>query len=185
MKVANLIINGSLNLDNCSFPIPTNLADPIYQISLDTHSGLDFPIWTLNSNGLFTTTSLRKMLQPTDPNNYTFQWIWDLKTLNKIKYFLWQCFHNRNPSELYLQTLNISNDNIYPICNINPESLSHILIHCPIAKQFWESYQIIFDTDFNTYDNCLLVIKNKNKNLIMQNPLIQWKIFFPFAIWYV
>lgn len=60
------------------------------------------------------------------------------------------------------------------------ESLAHILLRCPVAIQFWNSYNINFPQDNQSDAHCLKVIKEKN--LAMTNFFLKWDIFFPFAI---
>lgn len=62
------------------------IVDHITTVPIHKDMGQDFLIWSPNQNGLFTMSSIKKMLQPTT-NGYGYQWIWKLKTLNKIKFF--------------------------------------------------------------------------------------------------
>lgn len=81
------------------------------------------------------------MSNPDKKPNYN--WIWNLQCPNKIKFFIWQCMHNKIPCRAYLHNIGI---NIYPsgpMCKEGLEDASHIFIKCSIAARFWSSIGLI------------------------------------------
>ncbi|KAM3266527.1 hypothetical protein P3L10_003521 [Capsicum annuum] len=60
------------------------------------------PYWAYNSNGLFSTKSVYDSLITPVSSENEFSWIWKLRTLNKIKRFLWRCSTGKFPTWFYL-----------------------------------------------------------------------------------
>lgn len=107
-------------------------------------------------------------------------WIWKLHCPGKIKYFLWQCLHNRLPYREYLQHIGINIDCTCPMCHKEVKSIVHIFIRCPLVQPLWrklgiESLPLTFTTHW------LIYIKNLNPKL--ESQFISWTNLFPFLIW--
>lgn len=88
----------------------------------------------------------------------SFRWIWNLKILNKIKFFIWLMHHNKLPTKSTLHHRGIDINHNCPICGHNSESQQHIFVKYENIISFWlkliqnsnDSHQlslIIFSTD--------------------------------------
>lgn len=120
------------------------------------------PIWSLSSNGSFTSKSCARILQEKTPQQYDFKWIWEFKCPNKIKYFLWQCLHNRLPCRQYFQHIGINIDNMCAMCHNKEESPRHIFLTCSIVQSLWAHLGIMIPPNSN--EHWLLQLKNQSSN---------------------
>lgn len=74
--------------------------------------------------GNFTTAFAYNLLEPTTLNSSkNLQWIWKLNTLPKIKYFLWLCYHQHLPSNLYLYKIKLITSDLCSVCNKGSEDV--------------------------------------------------------------
>lgn len=119
-----------------SLTMPSDIVTKAFTIRPKENT-CDRPYLSLNSNGLFSTKSARQLLESTDVPQYTFEWIWSLKTLNKIQFFLWLCYHNMLPTNMYLHHIGLSTDPSCPLCHSSPEAIEHLFLNCYIVRKFW------------------------------------------------
>lgn len=86
------------------------------------------------------------------PNSSPLNWIWEIDTIPKIRFFLWLTFHDR----LLTRTLRVRHmidSNICGCCQSGIENSIHILRDCPKAKKVWEHFRVstpFFPTDNST-----------------------------------
>jgi hypothetical protein len=68
--------------------------------------------------------------------------IWQLNIKNVEKHFLWRACHDSLPIKVNLCSRMITSDPLYPlcpICEIEPETVYHILWQCPLAGNVWSA----------------------------------------------
>ena len=101
-------------------------------------------MWKFLKDGEFTTKSTYALLNGTQQNSLPFlgQWIWKIDTLPRIVSFLWLCMHNSLPVRAELTLRGITTNNCCPLCNRFPETISHLLRDCVVAKSFWFNLKI-------------------------------------------
>ena len=99
--------------------------------------GEDVIMWKFSKDGEFTTKSAYAWLNGPQQSEVTFQgkWIWKIDTLPKVINFLWLCMHNSLPVRSVLVMRGIIRDSC-PLCNSFPETISHLLKECVVAKEF-------------------------------------------------
>ncbi|KAK9990806.1 hypothetical protein SO802_025791 [Lithocarpus litseifolius] len=51
-------------------------------------------IWDASSNGEFNLSSAYTLANGEAPQSFNGKWIWKLKVLPRIQFFIWMCFHN-------------------------------------------------------------------------------------------
>ncbi|XP_075098508.1 uncharacterized protein LOC142175508 [Nicotiana tabacum] len=134
-------------------------------------NGKDLMSWDMNSNGMFITKSCYKLLE----DNH-----WDLHCPTKIKFFIWQCMHNKIPCRTYLHYIGINIDPICPICKQGHEDATHIFLLCPIAIRYWSSIGLIINRS-NAQSNWLAILRNSH--LQDSHHHYAWKNILPFSIW--
>lgn len=123
--------------------LPEDIEEKILSISLSNNPiAMDTPIWSLDPNGTFSTHSVYNLLHQHQQTHIDYQWIWKLRTLNKIKLFLWQCYRDRLPTKSYLHKIGVTNDYLCPICKNRDGTITHIFLHNVVAQTFWDSLGI-------------------------------------------
>lgn len=95
----------------------------------------DTPYWELNDNGMFTTKSVYSLIHTRPPIPYNFEWIWSLHTLEKIKFFLQLCSHNRLPTKAYLHHIGLNIERTCSICNKHARKHTPHLFRVPSSNE--------------------------------------------------
>ena len=67
--------------------------------------------------------------------------IWHLKIPAKIRIFAWRACMNGLPTRLNLYQRGVNINPLCPMCEQEPESISHTLLHCNFAKQVWDKWE--------------------------------------------
>lgn len=60
-----------------------------------------------------------------------------MEVLPKIRFFAWQALPNKLPRHARLARWNPSISPLCPLCNFEDETIDHLLIQCPFAKNLW------------------------------------------------
>ncbi|XP_040988973.1 uncharacterized protein LOC121236596 [Juglans microcarpa x Juglans regia] len=63
--------------------------------------------------------------------------IWDLEVPGVTKLFLWKVANNLLPTKVYMYKRKITIDKRCPICNVEEETLIHVLWECPATNDLW------------------------------------------------
>ncbi|KAG5542399.1 hypothetical protein RHGRI_022065 [Rhododendron griersonianum] len=63
--------------------------------------------------------------------------IWQMRAPAKIKMFLWRCLHNIVPVNRVLTQRQLPVDPICPLCGLEEETPSHMLLSCARASKVW------------------------------------------------
>lgn len=63
--------------------------------------------------------------------------IWELDVEGMVKHFLWKAGQNLVPTKMNLGKKNIIENDLYPICEREPESSVRDLSSCPAASDIW------------------------------------------------
>lgn len=133
---------------------------------------------------LRTTKSLPTLYMHTNTDHRKFSWIW---ALNKIKFFIWLCYHNRLPTSIYLKNIGLDVD---PFCKTRnqPEIIEHIFLQCVHVhvQKLWDNLNInrtIKSLASQQNGNWLTLLKNLKVKL--KNEHLNWKQAFPFNLWHI
>lgn len=134
--INDLWLNNQWDLSKTFFEIHSPLANKI-KATTPNNLNHDIPTWSHTSNGLFSSTSCHNLLNSHPNTNQDFNWIWNKKCPNKMKFLLWKYLHNKLPTRVYLNHIGINIDPICSLCKQDRENISHIFIHCIAVKDFW------------------------------------------------
>ncbi|KAG5516247.1 hypothetical protein RHGRI_037069 [Rhododendron griersonianum] len=130
----------------------------IQKIPLPCLNRRDRLIWHHSKNGVYSVksgyhiaTNLRAVKSASKPGS-SFQpganlWrtIWKLKIPNKIKNFWWRVCRNGLATKENLFRRKCAQSNICPICNLEVESIEHLLFFCPWARAVWFGCNVVFE----------------------------------------
>ncbi|XP_074342398.1 uncharacterized protein LOC141679917 [Apium graveolens] len=75
--------------------------------------------------------------------------IWNLKIPLKVKHFLWRALTGCLPTKEQLLSRRVAVIEQCPVCNLESDTVSHILITCPFAKLCWTKVGCQIDTHMN------------------------------------
>ncbi|CAA7027569.1 unnamed protein product [Microthlaspi erraticum] len=114
--------------------------------------------------------------------------VWTLKTVRKIKHFLWQAIAGCIPVRQNLVSRHCGTDKSCPRCNTGDETINHLLFECPLAVQTWSLSNLPSEPDvfpngglFQNLDQLLWRIKEGSAPGGPDNIIARW----PWIIWYI
>lgn len=94
-------------------------------------------IWMeFRQQGLSLNSSLR--MNP-DPLSLRWKWVWRIDCPQKLRFFLWLTLHERLAVNEYRYWIGAATSNMCDRCNVNTESIIHMLRDCPTSKIVWEN----------------------------------------------
>lgn len=96
-------------------------------------------IWSGTSNGDFDLKSAYYLaINFRDPPSpFSGQWLWKLKTLPRIKFFIWMCLHDSIGVGVCLARRGLRDLETYQICQREPKTILHGLCDYVVAKNIW------------------------------------------------
>ena len=188
LVVKDIIKDTGWDWDQIPFDLPSGIKMMIQATPLSlTGRGGDKLTWAGNPRGIFDLKSAYSLAMEAIPVPPFFaSWIWKVKTLPRIKTFLWMCSHNSIGVKSCLVRRGVINDEMCPVCQRESESILHALRDCSSVKAVW-CYLGIQATNRDFWNANLQEWLNANgrmsKSLIIGKP--PWSMIFPFAIWNV
>lgn len=107
--------------------LPTNIKRVIQATPIPLAARTEDKLaWKLSSKGDFDLKSAYLLtLEPDLEVPLRGKWIWKLKTLPRIQYFVWQCMHHSIGVKECLSARGIPLDSYWPICLNGPENILH------------------------------------------------------------
>lgn len=123
-------------------------ANHILGLKIDM-SRVDAVVWGLERSGVYNTKGGYKLLETMQEDNTDLQvtlppmerrlWsnLWKVKTLLKIRHFLWKALAGALAVADRLRTRGLHIDHECRGCQAAPETICHVLFHCPTAQEIW------------------------------------------------
>lgn len=128
-----------LKINNIFWPVDRDL---VTGIPLSFNVVEDTVMWHFDRNGIFTVKSCYKAIKNnapaancSSPGSLQSWWsfLWSLKIPNKIKVFIWRCYHDILPSLNNLGRRGINIQSYCRRCGEGIEPIWHALIACDVA----------------------------------------------------
>ncbi|KAM6550825.1 hypothetical protein CsatB_000633 [Cannabis sativa] len=85
----------------------------------------------------------------TSDNSGFWQNLWNLKVPPKVKNLLWSASAGCLPTKSQLQTKHVHVNDLFPLCNAERETISHVMITCSFLKASWNRLEIGVPTEVN------------------------------------
>lgn len=113
------------------------------------HRKTDAMVWGYSRDGQYNSQSGYKLLEHmqnnVNPDTPSFPpverrlWsnIWKMKTLPKIRHFIWRALTGALAVAMRLHMRGIQMDSACKACHSHPETICHILFHCTTAREVW------------------------------------------------
>lgn len=135
-----------------SFQLPNNVLMEISSIpySMRSVQGEDRLTWTGANWGDFDLKHAYALAMGCESvgGAFTRNWVWKLDTIPRVKTFIWQCLHNSIGVGECLVRRCISESDICPLCQREPETFLHKLRDCVTTIQIWERLGISPTSNF-------------------------------------
>ena len=79
--------------------------------------------------------------------------IWKSKAPPRCKFFMWLAVHRRCLTADNLERRNWPANGVCPLCLSEPETCTHLFVHCNFTKQVWTRFKAWTGADFQIPDN--------------------------------
>ena len=186
MEVREVVSANGWNWSKISFELPLNIKLEIqatpYAIAARSEDRLS---WAANSHGNFDLNSVYKLATSRSDNlEFEGDWIWKIKILPRIQFFVWKCFHNSIGVKGCRPSRGVNSDLFCPRCRDELETIIHLLRDCGDSKDLWKQLGISeMDKNFFTCDLHTWLTVNAWKEQLNCHSKPPWNIVFLFAIW--
>ena len=125
--------------------------DLIQDTSL-TRGTRDRPIWKLTHDLQFSVKSAYQMFFLGNTRFACYKPIWKSKAPPRCKFFMWLAVHRRCLTADNLERRNWPSNGVCPLCSSEPETCSHLFVHCNFSIQVWARFRDWARADFQTPD---------------------------------
>uniref|UniRef100_A0A803NW84 RNase H type-1 domain-containing protein n=1 Tax=Cannabis sativa TaxID=3483 RepID=A0A803NW84_CANSA len=118
-------------------------SDLILSIQLSSSSGIDCWYWSKETSGIYSIRSAYKLLEfvngnwPSTGGMNHWKQIWNLNVPAKVQHLLWRVIPGCLPTKLQLSIKHVPVDLTCPMCNLEPETVSHVLFRYNFARSCW------------------------------------------------
>lgn len=153
-------------------------------------------VWPLTSTGHFTTKSAYNHLVMESQHNQPQQmqipstvWLqlWKLKIPYKLVHFLWKLLHNILPFRTRIFKIQSQQDQLCPLCHQAPETTTHLLLQCSVARAVWCTFapQLVNITSgYNTIRDWILKWADKTSCIqFNHHETIHCTAYIMWALW--
>uniref|UniRef100_A0A803QSB3 RNase H type-1 domain-containing protein n=1 Tax=Cannabis sativa TaxID=3483 RepID=A0A803QSB3_CANSA len=99
--------------------------------------------WSKETSGIYSVRSAYKLLQRTNGDwpiagvDSYWKKIWQLNVPAKVQHLLWRVIAGCLPTKIQLSNRHVHVDLTCPMCNLAPETASHVLFSCNFAHSCW------------------------------------------------
>jgi hypothetical protein len=140
-----ILTNPAWNLPLLHYLFDETHIREVLKINFSYESQYKF-IWTPSTNGLFTTKSAYRMISSQRTNlslsplaAASWKLLWNLNLNDRLKLFLWKIAWDFVPSKSRLNSVFPipQADLVYPLCNVEEDSLSHLFFRCFFPRISW------------------------------------------------
>ncbi|VFQ81500.1 unnamed protein product [Cuscuta campestris] len=115
----------------------------IEAIPLTGSSSNDMLIWAHDKSGIYTVKSAYKALTwdatvlGHGMDRALWKKLWAVRVLPKVRNLIWRAANNILPCLNNLVTKRVTVQDVCPLCHTSEETVLHIFVHCPFARQVW------------------------------------------------
>ncbi|KAK1419555.1 hypothetical protein QVD17_28740 [Tagetes erecta] len=98
--------------------------------------------WSWSGNGAneFSSNNVKKLIENNNPAFVNCEVAWEKTLPVKVNFFCWCALINRLPTREAISRRGIIIENqACLICNSHPETVEHLLLHCPGSNMIWTS----------------------------------------------
>lgn len=134
-----ILPNGMWNVDKWRKFLPPWITNTLAKLRTPSGNEKDRFIWRTASNGNFSIRAAYKFVSTQVEHSVAVPWrkVWKLPVPEKVKFFFWQVFHDRLPTNALRAKRGLTNNAECPFECLREENTLHILRDCEIARNVW------------------------------------------------
>ncbi|XP_042483849.1 uncharacterized protein LOC122064192 [Macadamia integrifolia] len=133
-KVSDFIENHHWKLPNVRSPLLQRIFEKIRDIKIPLHACEDMCLWSLSSDGSFSSKSAWEDIRSTNPKVPWATLIWNKKLQPRASIFGWRMAHGKLPTDESIQKRGIALVSRCSLCGVEVESMDHIFLQCSFAE---------------------------------------------------
>nr|KYP43190.1 Putative ribonuclease H protein At1g65750 family [Cajanus cajan] len=136
--VADCWVSGHWDFTSLYTAIPAELIHSVQRLTVATSSlELDHFAWRGDSSGCYTAASGYRFLTTclTTEGDEVWKKLWKLMLPEKVKFFLWQCFHSALPKNQVRADRRLAESGACSRCSCPHETILHALRDCPYSRE--------------------------------------------------
>ncbi|CAN1762226.1 hypothetical protein LINPERHAP1_LOCUS8268 [Linum perenne] len=180
--VAGFVAQGRWNVPLLRYWFSEESVRLIQSIPLPWRQQTDRRIWVHSPSGEYSVTSGYEVGMRSRPDLFsanlspmersTWISIWSLQIQPKMRFFLWKVLHRILPTlhGIMVRVRSTSMDPVCQICYNAPESIEHLLLHCPLARRFLHMCSLtppdLGDTHIAIYWENILLTQTSSKRYL-------------------
>ncbi|KAJ0975854.1 hypothetical protein J5N97_017819 [Dioscorea zingiberensis] len=136
LHVVDFLTHEHWDHDKLSETFPDWLVDHITSLPINYEEEQTEWKWMHNTKGKSLTAAIYDEFRLKDQSNLWPGWpkLWRLNVVPKIAIFLWKYLHGRLPTNSFLYHIGVGPDTPCPLCNLGPETNSHLFQECSFAQ---------------------------------------------------
>uniref|UniRef100_A0A2N9IJT9 Protein-lysine N-methyltransferase FSB_LOCUS52282 n=1 Tax=Fagus sylvatica TaxID=28930 RepID=A0A2N9IJT9_FAGSY len=135
-------INFLRNIQDWELEPLCSFMDVIYSLQIDG-SGVDKLCWNGSKSLGFTVKSYYRCLSP-PPSTFPWKSLWKSKVPPRVAFFTWTAVLGKLPTIDNLRRRGMVLVNRCCMCKAAAESDDHLFLHCPLAKDLWDTALSLF-----------------------------------------
>ncbi|KAM6568954.1 hypothetical protein CsatB_016939 [Cannabis sativa] len=157
----------------------------IKNIQLSSSSFVDSWCWNMETSGFYSVKSAYKFLQSSSGNwlftqdDRGWKQLWQISVPSKVHHFLWKACSGCLPTKVQLQTKHVNVDLMCPLCNLETETIFHVLLGCNFSKACWFFSAATQPTGVFTEFSCWFfdLLENSSTAVVVEAAMLSWSIW--------
>jgi hypothetical protein len=159
----------------------------IAKLKVPTNGKNDMPNWDLSNDGNFSLKTAYNIISGS--NNDTtnihslFDQVWQWKGPTRVRTILWKLAHGSLLTNAVRAHRQMTNDDLCPRCQSQPETIMHMLRDCEDVQQYWNQFitEDYWAKFFSLGLHAWLEWNITTKNIGASST--DWPIFFGVSVW--
>jgi hypothetical protein len=112
------------------------------------HESEDVLKWSLKKNRTFDISSFYHAIRGSVSRGFPWKGIWGVKVPRRVAFFVWMAAWGNILTCDNLHRRDIVMVGWCCLCRCNDETVAHLLLHCPVAREVWSYVYRLFGVDW-------------------------------------
>jgi hypothetical protein len=174
-------INFLRNIQDWELEFLCSFMDVIYSLRIDGN-GVDKFCWKKSASLGFFVKSYYRCLSP-PPSTFPWKSLWKTKVPPRVAFFTWTAVLGKLPTIDNLRKRGMVLVNRCCMCKAAAESDDHLFLHCPLAKDLWDTALSLFEVSWVMPQQVRGLFDCWTRGLIRHQHSLIWKALPHCLMW--